>query len=201
MAGIVNLDLWIGPIDVKPLRADAAAMTSAADSDRDRGDWLIPAAMTSALGICLLVFAPFAGDSVEDDRFWLAAFGAIWLASAGALAIREGRTMWSRPKAIAYHAVSFVAFVPHLLVGGLAMAVVSPVARAVVLDPGQTVGTAAFGVLLVSGLFMAWLGVTAWGLRSWVQRSWATLLVPVVSVLGLVATAVTLFALSGPGQH
>jgi hypothetical protein len=158
--------------------------------------------MTIALGVCLLVFAPFAGDSVEDDRFWLAAFGAIWLASAGALAIREGRTMWSRPKAIAYHAASFVAFVPHLLVGGLAMAVVSRVARAVVLDPGQTVGTSAvFGVLLVGGLFMAWLGVTAWGLHSWVQRSWATLLVPVVSVLGLVATAVMLFAISGPGQH
>ena len=162
----------------------------------------MPAAMTIALGVCLLIFAPFAGDSVEDDRFWLPAFGAIWLASAGALAIREGRTMWSRPKAIAYHAVSFVALVPHLLVGGLAMAVFSRVARAVVLDPGQAFGTSAvFGVLPVGGVFMAWLGVTAWGLHSWVRRSWATLLVPVVSVLGLVATAVMLFAISGPGQH
>lgn len=155
-----------------------------------------------ALGVCLLAFAPFAGDSVEDDRFWLAGFGAMWLASAGTLVIREGRTVWSRPKAIAYHAVSFVAFVPHLLVGGLAMATVSLVVRAVVLDPGQAFGTSAvLGVLLVGGPFMAWLGVTAWGLHSWVRRSWATLLVPVVSVLGLVAAAVVLFAIFGPGQH
>lgn len=151
-------------------------MTSTADSERGRDDWLIPGAMTFALGVCLLVFAPFAGDSVEDDRFWLAAFGAIWLASAGALAIREGRTMWSRPKAIAFHAAAFVAFVPHLLVGGLAMATVSLVARAVVLDLGQAL-QAPGGVLLVGALFMAWLGLTAWGLHSWVRRSWATLLV------------------------
>jgi hypothetical protein len=177
-------------------------MTTTADSEGGRGDWLIPGAMTIALGVCLLVFAPFAGDSVEDDRFWLAGFGAIWLASAGALAIREGRTMWSRPKAIAYHAVSFVAFVPHLLVGGLAMATVSLVARAVVADPGQAIRVPAISaVLLVGGLFIAWLGVTAWGLHSWVRRSWATLLVPIVSVVGLVASAVVLFAIFGPGQH
>lgn len=48
---------------------------------------------------------------------------------------------------------------------------------------------------------MAWLGVTAWGLQAWVRRSWATLLVPVVSVVGLVASVVTLFAIFGPGQH
>lgn len=156
--------------------------------------------MTFALGICLLVFAPFAGDSVEDDRFWLAAFGATWLACAGALAIREGRTKRSRPMAIAYHAVSFLAFVPHLLVGGLAMGTVSLVARAVVLDPGQAL-QAPGGVLLVGALFMAWLGLTAWGLHSWVRRSWMTLLVPAVSVVGLVASVVMLFAIFGPGQH
>lgn len=177
-------------------------MTSTADSERDRQDWLIPAVMTVALGVCLLVFAPFAGDSVEDDRFWLAAFGAISLASAGVLAIREGRTMWSRPKALAYHVASFVAFVPHLLLGGFAMARISLVASAVVLDPGRALQPPALvAVILVSALFMVWLGVTAWGLHSWVRRSWMTLLVPVVSVVGLVTSAVTLFAIFGPGQH
>lgn len=112
--------------------------------------------MTIALGVCLLVFAPFAGDSVEDDRFWLAAFGAIWLASAGALAIREGRTMWSRPKATAYHAASFVAFVPHLLIGGFAMATVSLAARGVALNPGQAL-QAPTGVLLVGARY-SWRG-------------------------------------------
>lgn len=82
------------------------------------------------------------------------------------------------------------------------MATVSLVARAVVLDPGQAFRVPAVSaVLAVGGLFMAWLGVTAWGLHSWVRRSWATLLVPAVSVLGLVAAAVVLFALFGPGQH
>lgn len=174
-------------------------VTSPAQVERGDGGWAIPSTLTAALGACLLAFAPFAGDSIEDDRFWLAAFGVAWLALSGVLVFREGPAVRSVPKAIAYHTATVLAFIPHLLVGALLLSLVSRVAGA--LSEGMPLFDAPIGLLIVGGLFAAWLALTAWALHSWLRRSWATLVTPVLSVGGLALTVAILVATFGLGQH
>jgi hypothetical protein len=174
-------------------------MSTTSHATRRDGDWALPIALTVALGIGF-AFAPFAGESIDDVQFWLVGFGFLWLVSSAVLVIREGPPMRPIPKAVAYHVASAAAMLPHLLVGALVLAVVSRVAVALAPDPTRALESAD-GLLVIGALFAAWLRATAWGLSSWLQRSWKTLLVPVVSVSGLIATTLMSLATFGMGQH
>lgn len=136
-------------------------------------NWASPLLLTAALFVCLAVFAPFAGESIEDDRFWLAGFGFAWLIAAGGLAIWEGVPRFRRPAAMAYHAAAFVAVWFHLMIGaGVLFINTRAVAGLTTAEATLNGGGVFVGVAFLVGMTGLWLGLTVFMLRLWQQRSW-----------------------------
>ncbi len=159
--------------------------------------WTIPLSMTAALLVCLGVFAPFAGDSIEDDRFWLAGFGAVWLAVAGGLAIWDGRSRFGPMAAVLYHVAAFAALVFHMVVGVFVLMINTRIAA--VLTGVQPAGEGAWvAVFILWTITAGWLALTAGLLRLWQRRSWWVAGIPLGEITLFVALYVLAIAIFPP---
>lgn len=148
--------------------------------------WTSPLLMTAALFVCLGVVAPFAGDSIEDDRFWLAGFGAAWLAVAGGLAIWDGVPRFGRLTAVLYHAAALATSVFYLIVGVFIFWVNVRIA-AVLTGSAEATDGPWVAIAIYWVVTAIWLGLTAGLLRFWQRRSWWVIGIPLIEITLLLA--------------